>query len=171
MSVVDSTLFGRRTWRYQGQPDSLPITIKIGAAFGTLAYTAQAMSAALSHIESQIEASRYILSLGDNWDDEGASGYRLETWERAAGFVRSTAKEFMQLTGRNAPAPRISNGPESSVDILWQLGGREFLINIPDAADSAADFYGHNGPSGSYTVQGIFPPTSPQPWLLMWLTS
>jgi hypothetical protein len=171
MGATDSTLSPKKTWRYRGYPGNSSVTIKIGAAVGTLAYTAQAMSAALSHIETQIEASRYILSLGDDWDDEGAPGYRIETWERATGFVRATAREFMQLTGRIAPAPRISNGPDSSVDILWQLGARELLINIPDAPDTPADFYGHNGPSGSFTVQGIFPSSSPQSWLLMWLTS
>lgn len=148
----------------------LPSTIVYDIFRGALTYNDDAMTAALRPIEEEIEASRYMLTLGDNWDDEGAPGYRAETWERATGFLRETSRAFTRLTGRAAPPPRISHGPESSVDLLWDVGGRKLLVNVPDSPNAPADFYGDNGPARNVTVKGLLNPASPKTWLLIWLT-
>lgn len=137
---------------------------------GAAAYNTRVMTATLRQIDDEIAASRYMLALGDDWDDEGAPGYRQETWERATGFVRSTVEKFVRLTGRAAPIPRISHGPDSSVDILWDVNGRRLLVNVPDDTSRPADYYGDNGPARDFTVKGLFNPASPQTWLLLWLT-
>lgn len=153
-----------------GRSAGLPRETVFSIFRGAAAYNTRAMAAALRQIEDEIKASRYMLDLGDDWDDEGAPGYRRETWERATGFVRQAAREFAELTGRPAPAPRISHGPESSVDILWDVESRRLLVNVPDDPNRPADFYGDNGPARNVTVKGLFDPTSSQAWLLLWLT-
>src|SRR5207249_3186795 len=126
-------------------------------------------TAALAAIGQSIAQSCHILEMSDDWDGEGSRGYRQETWTRAISFVRASAEAYMRLTSRPLPAPRISHGPDSSIDILWRSGAREVLINVPDSPDEPADFYGDDGPQHTETIKGIFNPASPNVWLLIWL--
>lgn len=138
---------------------------------GAVGYNARAMAPALREIGNQIEASRYMLALGDDWDNEGAPGYQLETWERASAFINDAVAGFVRLAGNTPPVPRISHGPDGSIDILWASGDRELLINIPADGNQAGDFYGDTRGDRAATVKGTFSGTSPKAWLLIWLTS
>src|SRR5258706_16049231 len=44
-----------------------------------------------SAIRECIERSRHILTLGDNWDEEGSVGYKESTWAHATDLVRDLA--------------------------------------------------------------------------------
>ena len=78
-----------------------------------------------------------MLELGDDWDDEGSPGYE----EAIPGFARlqfvaDSATRFWRSVGTVPPTPWITNGPDGSVDIVWEAGSRRVLISVPAQDDS-----------------------------------
>jgi hypothetical protein len=96
-------------------------------------------------LEDVIDISRSILDLPDNWDDEGSPGYNLATWERATNLVRKMSYEYKRKFGCSAEPPKIYNGPQGSIDVLWKLSNRKVLINIPANENEPSDFFGSDG--------------------------
>ena len=119
-------------------------------------------------IEAAIEASRSILELRDDWDEEGSPGYSNETWDRATQFVRRVAWSFKNACGRWIDAPKITPGPDGSIDVRWKTQKRSLLINFPADGERPADFFGSD--RGTDTIKGTLDLSSPNQWLLMWLT-
>lgn len=115
-----------------------------------------------------IHASRSILDLEDDWDEEGSPGYKEATWNRAAEFVKDVALAFHQRSGVWVDPPRILPGPEGSIDIHWKTSKRELLINIPEHDEEPADYYGCGDPKD--TIKGKLDTSLPNEWILMWLT-
>ena len=115
-----------------------------------------------------IHASRSILDLQDDWDEEGSSGYREATWQRAAEFVKDVASAFQQRGGGWVDPPRILPGPEGSIDLHWKTAKRELLINIPARDEEPADYYGCG--DAKDTVKGKLDTALPNEWILLWLT-
>jgi hypothetical protein len=135
-------------------------------------YNARADSVRLAEslepaISEAIELSRYILSLEENWDEEGSPGYQQATWERATNFVKDLATSYWELTNLWVCPPSIMPGPEGSIDIHWNASKRELLINIPTENDSPAGYFGSGGAKD--TVKGKLDTSSSNQWILMWL--
>jgi len=118
-------------------------------------------------IEQVIESSRNILNLRDDWDEEGSSGYAVETWARATRFIRRVALAFKNDMGRWVDAPKITPGPDGSIDVRWKTEKRSLLINFPADDTKPADFFGSN--KGSDTIKGTLDLPSQNQWLLIWL--
>jgi hypothetical protein len=89
-----------------------------------------------------VRSSRAILSLTDNWDSEGASGYLEATWTRATNYLLEVAKTARDVFGRRFPVPLVSPAQEGSIDLFWKLPQRTLLINVPAASDERITFYG-----------------------------
>ena len=119
-------------------------------------------------VEDSINASRNILTLGDNWDEEGSPGYAEATWKRATDFVRNVALLFINEHKRPIEPPKITPGPDGSIDIRWKAAKRTLLINFPAKESEFADFFGSD--KGSDTIKGTLDLSSQNLWLLMWLT-
>ena len=94
-----------------------------------------------------IEGSRWIYALPDNFDGEGSTEYKRETWERAVRF----AELQVQGMGASCPLPTIEPGPEGSIDVHWKTSTFELLVNVPPKGVTA-DFYGDD--FGSSKLQG-----------------
>jgi hypothetical protein len=120
-----------------------------------------------SHLAAAIRASRAILDLEDNWDDEGSPGYAEETWNRATKFIRYIARNYWRLNGVWVIPPRILPGPNGSIDIHWKTQKRELLINIPADEEIAVGYFGSGGPND--TIKGKLDIFSQNEWILMWL--
>ena len=118
-------------------------------------------------IEKVIESSKYILDLPENWDEEGSPAYTKETWERATQFIRKTSLLFKKKSGTWVKPPKITPGPDGSIDVRWKNPVRSLLVNFP--ADSAAhpDFYGSDKKSD--IIKGTLNLSSQNHWLLQWL--
>lgn len=129
------------------------------------------LPAALSSIGQQVEQSRSMLSLEDNWDGEGSVGYNEETWQRAARVVVDSALRSWKTHRRVPPTPVISNGPDGSIDIVWRSSHRKLLLNVPEDPQDVATFYGRDLERGHSVVQGETDPLQNNEWLLGWLTS
>jgi hypothetical protein len=115
-----------------------------------------------------IHASRSILDLEGDWDEEGSHGYGETTWNRAAEFVKDAASAFHQRSGVWVDPPKISPGPEGSIDIHWKTSKRELLINIPDDSEEPVDYCGCGDSKG--TIKGKLDTSLTNEWILMWLT-
>lgn len=140
----------------------------IGAAWYKRAESAKAIEDLTRPIEEAIEASRFILSLEENWDEEGSPGYAEATWQRATQFVRDIAKQYINDSKERIEPPKITPGPEGSIDIRWRAEKRTLLINFSAGENEPADFFGSD--RGEDTIKGTLDISSQNLWLLLWLT-
>lgn len=116
-----------------------------------------------------IEASRCILDLEDDWDEEGSLRFSEATWIRATHFVKQVALSFRQQpNGFWVDPPRILPGPKGSIDIHWKTSKRELLINIPEDKKEPADYYGSGGLTD--IIKGKLETSAKNEWILAWLT-
>lgn len=118
-------------------------------------------------IRRAIEKSRSILNLGENWDEEGSPAYVEATWKRATDFIVQITASYRQVIGTWVEPPKITPGPEGSIDIRWKMPDRTLLINIPVNGDEPAEFYGDN--KASDAINGTLDTSSQNQWILMWL--
>lgn len=128
----------------------------------------ETVTALISPIEATIEASRYILDIGENWDEEGSPGYAEVTWRRATQFVRDITIQFVTKHKTRIDPPKITPGPEGSIDVRWKADKRTLLVNFPANENEPADFFGSDKEQD--TVKGTLDLTSQNQWLLIWLT-
>jgi hypothetical protein len=124
--------------------------------------------ASIDDLSDAIETSRNMLSLPDDWDDEGSPEIREETWRRATDYLRRHAELLYARYGLRLPIPRILAGPAGSVDLHWKINGRELLLNVP-ATDELATFYGDA--SGSSSIKGTVDTKVDDLGLFTWLTA
>jgi hypothetical protein len=128
---------------------------------------------AIKHILEVIEQSKHILTLEDDWDEEGSQAYTLATWERATTFLQLGARQLWEENQVALEAPKILPGPSGSIDLHWKMARRELLINIPESVGKPANFYGDDSSSHdqvpSQTVKGTLDTTKDNQWLMMWL--
>ncbi len=97
-----------------------------------------------SNLAEQIRKSAYILELEDNWDDEGSEVYSKETFSAAINFAIDYCKTIWEEEFVLIEAPKISPGPEGSIDLLWDKQTYRLLLNIHPYPKQTASFYGDN---------------------------
>ena len=95
-------------------------------------------------IAKSIEKSRSILDLEENWDDDGAEAYLPETWKKTGVFLIDFASLAWNHLAEVIDPPKIYEGPEGSLDILWDTERFNLLINIPKEG-TLAEYSGDNG--------------------------
>lgn len=122
----------------------------------------------LHQLTDAINESSSIPRLEDNWDGEGARGYQYATWHRAVKFLIETAEWAWEVLGDVVPPPKISPGPDGSIDLDWTLPHRELLINISEQIEQPAGFYGDDGDLGS-PIEGKFHLGESHGWIAAWL--
>jgi len=123
--------------------------------------------ASIPELEAEIESSKNILKLPDDWDGEGSPGYSKNTLERAITFVRTHVERLWETFGINAPVPNINPGPMGSIDLHWKEPTWELLVNIPAEETQRASFYGDD--YGTGTIKGNVDAGRPNFGLLAWL--
>ena len=118
-------------------------------------------------LEEEIERSRLILALEDNWDGEGSTAYAEDTIERATSFLTRHVDWVWRWCGVEAPIPKIGPGPDGSIDLFWKQSSWELLVNIPANPDQMATFYGDN--YGAQKIKGSFDPKKVTFGIATWL--
>ena len=118
-------------------------------------------------LEAEIESSRTILKLPDNWDGEDSPRYSTTTLKRAIAFARMHIEQLWEAFGANAPVPRINPGPMGSIDLHWKQLAWELLVNIPAEENLPATFYGDD--YGAGVIKGTVATDRPNFGLLEWL--
>jgi hypothetical protein len=122
----------------------------------------------LAYLNDAVQRSRGLLDLEDDWDGDGAVSIKEPTWRRMQEYLLGNATGFWEVTGTSIPAPKIGPAQEGSIDLLWEVGDRMLLLNIPEDSKEPASFYGEEGALDS--IKGNLDTTGQSHWLLMWLT-
>jgi hypothetical protein len=126
----------------------------------------------LAPLAEAIERSREILRLEDDWDGEGSPAYREADWQRAVCFLLAGAAGLHEQHGLVAITPQIFNGPDGSIELLWEHQSRRLLLNVP-AGDGQVTLYGRDASAPDrFEVKGALDPTAPDhrfAILMIWL--
>ena len=77
-------------------------------------------------LEKIARSKDHILSLTDNWDEEGSKGYKEETFNQAMSFLRSISKNTWDV-GIIIPNPDILPSQDGSIDLHWKNDKFELL--------------------------------------------
>lgn len=95
-------------------------------------------------LKAEIEKSKYIIELPDDWDDEGSLKYEEEIYINSIEFLIKSAQEIKDEFDIIIDTPKILHGPEGSIDVLWKNADYKLLLNIPPDENNIATFYGYN---------------------------
>ena len=137
---------GKGTEKTPGS-NSLHLTVK-GKLIGSIPN-------ALLSIFEEIERSKYILDLKDNWNDDDAVGYTFDAWKKAVQFIIKLSAKIYNTCNQVISTPKIYHGPNGSIDIYWENEAFNLLINIPP--NGPGTFYGDNYKNNK--VEGAFDPS------------
>lgn len=127
-----------------------------------------ALPAAIRHLSSDIERSRSLLALADDWDEAGSPGYAEEAWRRAVNLMVRIATDAWQSHGVRVESVDIVPGANGSIGLEWRVPAHELLITVPDDPTEEAVYYGDDGNGGS-RQKGSFPIEKPIRWLSTWM--
>lgn len=103
----------------------------------------------------EIEKSKYILELPDDWDDEGSPKYEEEVFINAIEFLIKSVQDIKDEFDVIIDTPKILHGPDGSIDVLWKNADYKLLLNISPDENNIATFYGYNSNIGS-EIKGKF---------------
>jgi hypothetical protein len=124
--------------------------------------------AELEELASEIERSRSILDLEEDWDEAGALGYTEGTWRSAIGLLVRLATAAWKQHRVRFNRIFLLPGDQGSIDIELRSPGHELYITIPADENQEANYYGDDGNWGS-KQKGTFPVNKPNAWLAAWL--
>jgi hypothetical protein len=123
-----------------GDLDITPDIQDAGVYVGRVAYTPEkgflAPSAFYSsrplkdELETAIEEAKYIISLPDNWDEEGAVPISQLIFDKAVEFLRYYSRYLYIGFGFELPIPEINPCKDGSIDLSWRTAHARMLINI-----------------------------------------
>jgi hypothetical protein len=127
------------------------------------------LAAELGSFVPEIERSRAMLDLADDWDGDGSPGYAEATWRRAVGIAIESSSRFLAVHDEVPPPPAIAKGPDGSVDLLWRSGSKKLMINVPADAGSVT-FHGFDRDNPDREIKGVLAPEDANGWIVSWLT-
>lgn len=113
-----------------------------------------------------IDEASHILQWEDDWDGEGSPAYQAATLERAREFLLTGIKGLRPVQMEHVPVPRVTPGPDGSIDLHWRQPERHLLVNIPPAGDDVISCYGHDDRS---EVKAEFTNSADARWVFDWL--
>jgi hypothetical protein len=118
-----------------------------------------------------IQRSRVILELPDDWDEEGSPSYSESTWNRAAEFLFHNTSRIWRSHRLSLDIPKILQGPDGSIDLLWRTAKRDLLINLPANPDELGSFYGDDKEEGTKNaIRGTgLNISDDNEWIFLWL--
>ena len=124
----------------------------------------------LERLAAEIEASRALLTLADDWDEAGSPGYAEETWRRAVRFLVWIATRLWEDHGRAIDEVDVLPGSRGNVDFEVRLPDRRLLVSVPADPAAPARFFGQ-GTTETDKTKGVLDPDDPSTRLLGWLAA
>ncbi len=122
----------------------------------------------LYEIKEAIDEAAYILTLEEDWDDEGGMPVDKYTFIRAAMFLINYSVWLLENHRIFLSRPQIHPGPNASVDILWRSANYRMLINVPSDVAKDVAFYGDDKKNGK-SIKSNVSPEGVEEFLAIWL--
>jgi len=113
-----------------------------------------ALDPRLDSVAAEIEKSKYILGLEDDWDDFGAIVPSKDIYNRAVWLLINYATFILEQHKIAIKAPEINPGKNGSIDLEWR-NNFELLINISNTTHFHASYYGETKDQGSNAIEGF----------------
>jgi hypothetical protein len=96
----------------------------------------------LKHIGLSISNAQSILTLKDNWDDEGARQIHKNIYDNAIIFLKKYSLFILNDLETVIAAPEINPVKDGSIDLEWHTPHARMLINIKN--NGVIAYYGDN---------------------------
>jgi hypothetical protein len=115
----------------------------------------------LTDLVQEINDSKYILDLQENWDENGALPISPKVYLKAIVFLTTYAKQIFNIHKTIIQSPEINPCPDGSIDLSWRTDLVRLLINfrIKDDQVTAVFYRDHynnqNSNKGSLTLDTI----------------
>ncbi|MBV9576521.1 MAG: hypothetical protein JO149_07845, partial [Gammaproteobacteria bacterium] len=93
-------------------------------------------------IATEIERSKYILNLKENWDEDGASKISEAVWLRSISFLLKYSLFIYKNFGPVIVQPEINPCRNGSIDLSWKTSKARLLVNITEEENNKAFYYG-----------------------------
>jgi hypothetical protein len=106
-----------------------------------------------SELYDEINYSKYIVDLKDDWDGEGSVGYKVSMWSSVVKFLVDYARWIFLQTGKVLYRPNIYNGKGGGIDVLWDEHKFQMLFRIDSEASNVV-FYADD--KNGQTSEGVF---------------
>jgi len=125
----------------------------------------------IKELGEAIQRSKVILELQEDWDEEGSPSYSESTWNRAAEFLFQNTSRIWRSHRLSLEIPKILQGPDGSIDLLWRTAKRDLLINLPANPAELGSFYGDDKEEGTKNaIRGTGVSISDDnEWIFLWL--
>ena len=126
----------------------------------------------LELLQKEIDTSKSMLNLPDDWDDEGSVRIDPEAWELSVKTAKDIFDFVYDLQGRFVPIPDITPYCDGSVDVFFKNEKLVLLLNVKKSStieeneNDNISFYGDDNSSGKDKIRGYYTnPKSVGYWL------
>lgn len=138
-------------------PDYTNIEVLL-SKFSTIAH--------LSSIYSEIQRSRSLLELEDDWDDNGAQKISKAVWIAAVKFLVQNSYYLYKHYSKVIAAPEINPLHDGTLDLSWRTDNARMLMQV--VSDKYIKFYGDeynnkNSIKGEALLEGL------QEYVAVWM--
>jgi hypothetical protein len=118
-------------------------------------------------IQEALRASKWLLELHDDWDEQGSPGYSQAVLKTVETFLSKFDAFARQIIGSAVPTPEILPGPNGSIDVRWRTSRSDLLVNFPPEGKGVPTFYGDD--FGSTCIRGTLDTAKALAALTAWL--
>ncbi|QXP56215.1 hypothetical protein H0I25_00025 [Cellulophaga sp. HaHa_2_95] len=98
----------------------------------------------LKNIEEEIQESKELLELPDNWDGQNASAISNELYNSAISFLIDYSMFVLKNTGIVINAPEINSGRNGNIFLSWRTTKARLAISLEKNSENKtiANYYG-----------------------------
>lgn len=122
----------------------------------------------LNLILDEINGSKSLLNLSDDWDGEDAIGCNSVILDRAINILLKYSQNVLKYHNTVILPPEINLGKDGSIDIEWRSNGKIFLFNVINSETLAVEYYG-NDLNSKTVIKGVIENYSINRTLSFWM--
>ncbi|TPG38477.1 hypothetical protein [Flavobacterium pectinovorum] len=98
----------------------------------------------ITNIYDSIIESQTLSKYTDNWDDDGAIGFKEIIYNRAITILAKYSADLLNSYDTPILSPEINLARDGSIDLEWRVNKNILLINVLNIDELKADYYAHN---------------------------
>ena len=108
----------------------------------------------LKSIATAINESKWICSLKEDWDYDGASIIEKELFLSAIDFLIKYSIDIFKKSGIVIKTPEINPCRDGSIDLSWRTPSARMLVNIRKTADELLAYYFGDILNNKFPIKG-----------------